>query len=167
MPNNEGIRRQPPQAGGGGVGRGKTLKSLPLNSDKLAKRRAKTEGCNASCHQRAGPTCTYFPGHHLVPRASIFLVSVGDRSSGNENVASRAIMYAVRIVNVCFLWSFQRLKTPKGRISHSLLQYKRNNRDHWHMVLLLFKTQIQSLTFATQTKLKIAHVNFKLFKIVL
>ena len=35
------------------------------------------------------------------------------------------------------------------------------------MVLLLLKTQIQSLTYVTQTKLKIAHVNFKLLKIVL
>ena len=53
MPNNEGMRRQPPP---GGVGGEKLcLKSLALNSDKLAKRRANTEGCNASFHQRAGP----------------------------------------------------------------------------------------------------------------
>ena len=39
VPNNEGMRRQPPPGGGG---RGKTLKSLALNSDKLAKRRVKT-----------------------------------------------------------------------------------------------------------------------------
>ena len=171
MPNNEGMRRQPPPGGWEGKNFEVTCSELRWRSGQEA---GKNRGlqCIIPPARRPNTTefigVTYFPRHHS---SSQSFDPFGQRRRSKlwerECCVHGPIMYAVRIVNVCFLWSFQRLKTPKGRISHSLLQYKRNNRDHWHMVLLLLKTQIQSLTYVTQTKLKIAHVNFKLFKIVL
>ena len=170
MPNNEGMRRQPPPGGVGGAKLWNHFLWTPINWPRgEQKPRAAMHHATSAQAQHDGIYRSYlFPASPFsFPELRSFWSASEIEALGTRMSRHGPIMYAVRIVNVCFLWSFQRLKTPKGRISHSLLQYKRNNRDHWHMVLLLLKTQIQSLTYVAQTKLKIAHVNLKLFKIVL